>query len=88
MTDDLLGSFAVRAVQIGALGQAFTPLVNALLRAEVAVAGLSSVAITTTDIENIGDRGGDVGITRAVESRHIPCGDSAWQRSVQSLPAS
>ncbi|MGX7681717.1 hypothetical protein ACSMXN_22780 [Jatrophihabitans sp. DSM 45814] len=79
MTDELLGPYAVTSTQVGALGQSFTPLVNALLRAEVAVAGLSSVAITTTDIENIGDRGVDVGITRAVESRHIPAGESAWQ---------
>lgn len=79
MTDELLGPFAVTSAQVGALGPAFTALVNALLRAEVAVAGLSSVAITTTDIENIGDRGVDVGITRAAESRHIPAGESAWQ---------
>jgi len=86
MTDEILGPFAVTPAQVSALGPAFTRVVNALLRAEIAVAGLSSVAITTTELENIGDQAVDVGITRAVESRHIPAGESAWQFKRGDLP--
>jgi hypothetical protein len=79
MDDQLLGPFTVIPAQISALGAAFTPFVNALLRAEVASAGLSSSLITTTYQENIGDGGVDAGLTRATESRFIPAGSSAWQ---------
>jgi hypothetical protein len=79
MTDQPLGPFTVVPSQISALGAAFTPFVNALLRAEVAAAGLSSSVITTTYQENIGDEGVDAGLSRAVESRFIPAGSSAWQ---------
>jgi hypothetical protein len=77
--DQLLGPFAVTPTQISALGVAFTPFINALLRAEVAASQLSSSLITTTYRENIGDEGVDAGLRRAVESRFIPAGASAWQ---------
>src|SRR5579859_2587508 len=77
--DQQLGPFAVTPSQIANLGGAFTPFVNALLRAEVAAAGLSGSLITTTYQENIGDEGVDAGLRRAAETRFIPAGNSAWQ---------
>lgn len=77
--DQLLGPFAVTPSQIASLGAAFTPVVNSLLRAEVAASGLSGSLITTTYLENIGDEGVDAGLSRVVGTRYIPAGDSAWQ---------
>jgi hypothetical protein len=79
MTDEFLGPFTVTPPQITALGASFTPFVNALLRAEVGASGLSGPTLTTTYQENVGDEGVDAGLSRAVESRFIPAGESAWQ---------
>jgi hypothetical protein len=79
MADRPLGPFTVVPTQISSLGAAFTPFVNALLRAQVAAAELSGSRLTTTYQENIGDRGVDAGLRGATESRFIPAGDSAWQ---------
>jgi hypothetical protein len=79
MADQLLGPFTVVPAQVSSLGAAFTPFVNALLRAEVASAELVGSQVTTTYQENIGDEGVDAGIRRARESRFMPAGDSAWQ---------
>ena len=77
--DQELGPFTITPTQIASLGAAFTPFVNALLRTEVAAAGLSGSLITTTYQENVGDDGVDAGLTRAIESRFVPAGESAWQ---------
>jgi len=77
--DQLLGPFTVTPTQIAGLGAAFTPFVNALLRVEVASAGLAGALITTTYVENIGDGGVDAGLSRVEGTRFIPAGDSAWQ---------
>lgn len=77
--DQILNPFTVTPTQITGLGAAFTPFVNALLRVEMASAGLSNAAITTTYLETVGDEGVDAGLSRAIGSRFIPAGDSAWQ---------
>ena len=84
--DQGLGPFAVTPTQVADLGAAFTPFVNALLRAEVAASGLSGSLITTTYQENVGDQGVDAGLSRAIETRFIPAGDSAWQFKRGDLP--
>jgi hypothetical protein len=86
MMEEPLGPFAVTPTQITGLGAAFTPFVNALLRVEVAAAGLSGSLITTTYQENVGDEGVDAGLSRVVETRYIPAGDSAWQFKRGDLP--
>lgn len=84
--DQLLTPFTVTPTQISGLGAAFTPFVNALLRVEVASAGLSNGVITTTYLETVGDEGVDAGLSRAIGSRFIPAGDSAWQFKRGDLP--
>lgn len=86
MSDQLLGPFSVKPTQVASLGAAFTPLVNELLRREVAAAALSGTVLTTTYQENVGDEGVDAGLIRAVETRFIPEGDSAWQFKRGDLP--
>jgi hypothetical protein len=86
MTDQLLGPFSVTPTQIVSLRAAFTPFVNELLRKEVAAAGLSGTQIATTYQENIGDKGVDAGLTRAVATPSIPEGTSAWQFKRGDLP--
>ncbi|KKW65050.1 hypothetical protein AAV95_08895 [Mycolicibacterium elephantis] len=74
-----LPPFAVAPEQIARLGDSFTPFVNQLLDVETAAAGMDGVTLTTTYRVNLADGGVDAGIRRAVETRWLPAGDSAWQ---------
>jgi hypothetical protein len=62
--------------------------VNELLRVESAAANLDGGQLTTTYRDNIGDKGVDAGLRRAVATRYIPSGDSAWQFKAGDLPPS
>lgn len=74
------GPFSVDPAQVAGLGGAlFQNLVNRLLAAEVAKAGMSGSDLHTSYKDNIGDQGVDAGIYSAAETRWIPAGDSAWQ---------
>lgn len=84
--DQPLSPFTVTPVQISGLGTAFTPFINALLRVEVASAELASAVITTTYLETVADEGVDAGLSRAVGTRYIPAGESAWQFKRGDLP--
>jgi hypothetical protein len=79
VTDQAFGPFSVDPGQISELGVGFADFVNELLRVEVAAAGLDGGQLTTTRLVNVGDGGVDAGLHRAVATRHIPAGDSAWQ---------
>lgn len=74
-----LPPFAVAPEQIARLGDSFTPFINQLLDIETAAAGMGGVTLNTTYRVNLADGGVDAGIRRAVETRWLPAGDSAWQ---------
>jgi hypothetical protein len=72
--------------QVSALGASFTPFVNDLLRVESSAANLDGGQLTTTYRDNIDDKGVDAGLRRAVGTKYIPSGDSAWQFKAGDLP--
>jgi hypothetical protein len=74
-----LGPFSVAPEQIARLGDSFTPFINQLLDIETAAASMSGVSLTTTYRINLADGGVDAGLRRAVQTRWLPAGDSAWQ---------
>jgi hypothetical protein len=74
------GPFSVDPAQLAGLGGAlFQNLVNRLLAAEVASAGLAGSDLHTSYQDNIGDQGVDAGVYAANKTMWIPNGDSAWQ---------
>jgi hypothetical protein len=85
-TDKPFGPFSVAPGQVSALGASFTPFVNDLLRVESSAANLDGGQLTTTYRDNIGDKGVDAGLRRAVGTKYIPSGDSAWQFKAGDLP--
>lgn len=85
-TDKLFGPFSVAPGQILNLGTSFTPFVNELLRVESSAANLDGGQLTTTYLDNIGDEGVDAGLRRAVRTKYIPFGGSAWQFKAGDLP--
>jgi len=77
--DKAFGPFTVAPGQVSSLGVRFTPFVNELLRVAASAAGLEAGQLTTTYRDNIGDMGVDAGLRRAISTKYIPAGDSAWQ---------
>lgn len=59
---------------------------NELLRVESAAAALDGGQLATTYLDNVGDGGVDAGLRRAVGTKWIPEGDSAWQFKAGDLP--
>src|SRR5687767_321693 len=77
---DGFGPFAVDPRQVAGLGGAlFQNLVNRLLTAEAATAGMAGSDLHTSYQDNVGDRGVDAGVYAATQTTWIPAGDSAWQ---------
>jgi hypothetical protein len=87
-TEKPFGPFSVAPGQISALGTDFTPFVNELLRVESSAANLEGGQLTTTYRDNVGDEGVDAGLRRAIGTKYIPFGDSAWQFKAGDLPPS
>lgn len=76
----VFGPFSVDPAQVVGLGGAlFQNLVNRLLAAEVASAGMAGSDLHTSYQENVGDRGVDAGLYTATPTTWLPAGDSAWQ---------
>ncbi|HEY5457063.1 MAG TPA: hypothetical protein VIJ96_16495, partial [Acidothermaceae bacterium] len=74
------GPFSVDPAQVVGLGGSlFQNLVNRLLAAEVASAGMSGSDLHTSYQDNIGDHGVDAGVYAANQTAWVPDGDSAWQ---------
>jgi hypothetical protein len=61
-------------------------LVNELLRAEAADAGLEGGSLVTTELENVGDGGVDASLEATVSTKYLPKGRSAWQFKAGDLP--
>lgn len=74
------GPFSVDPAQVVGLGGAlFQNLVNRLLAAETASAGMAGSDLHTSYQANVGDQGVDAGVYAATQTTWIPAGDSAWQ---------
>jgi hypothetical protein len=74
------GPFSVDPKQVVGLGGAlFQNLVNRLLAAEVASAGMAGSDLHTSYQDNVGDQGVDAGVYAANQTAWLPDGDSAWQ---------
>ena len=85
MIDDF-GPFSVDPAQVTGLGGAlFQELVNRLLAAEVAAAGLSSINLRTSYQSNVKDQGVDARLEAARATGWMPTGDSAWQFKAGTL---
>lgn len=59
-----------------------------MLRVESSAANLDGGQLTTTYLDNVGDEGVDAGLRRAVRTKFIPSGDSAWQFKAGDLSPS
>jgi hypothetical protein len=85
VTDDF-GPFSVDPAQLTGLGGAlFQELVNRLLAAEVASAGLSSTNLRTSYQSNVKDQGVDARLEADQATEWVPTGDSAWQFKAGTL---
>lgn len=74
------GPFSVDPAQLVGLGGAlFQNLINRLLAAELASAGMAGSDLHTSYQDNISDQGVDAGVYAATKTNWIPAGDSAWQ---------
>lgn len=74
------GPFSVDPAQVVGLGGAlFQNIVNRLLAAEAASAGMAGGDLRTSYQDNVGDQGVDAGVYAATQTTWIPAGDSAWQ---------
>lgn len=74
------GPFSVDPAQVVGLGGAlFQNLINRLLAAEIASAGMAGSDLHTSYQDNISDQGVDAGVYAATKTNWIPAGDSAWQ---------
>jgi hypothetical protein len=85
MNDDF-GPFSVDPAQVTGLGGAlFQELVNRLLTAEIAAAGLSSINLRTSYQSNVKDQGVDARLEAPRATDWVPTGDSAWQFKAGTL---
>jgi hypothetical protein len=84
--NDDFGPFSVDPAQVTGLGGAlFQELMNRLLAAEVAAAGLSSINLRTSYQSNVKDQGVDARLEAAQVTDWVPTGDSAWQFKAGTL---
>lgn len=77
MTD--LGPFSVHPGQIADLGANFTAFINQLLIVEIARADMDGIALETSYLYNIGDKGVDAVSRADSNTSWIPKGETAWQ---------
>jgi hypothetical protein len=78
--NDEFGPFSLEPAQVtGLTGAFFQELVNRLLAAEMAAAGLSSISLDTSYRSNVKDQGVDARVRAASATEWIPEGDGAWQ---------
>ncbi len=73
------GPFEVRPEAVERLGQAFAPLVNDLLTAEVGKAGMFGYQLQINQQYNTADGGVDAALHSSVQTDWLPGGDSVWQ---------